>query len=148
MKVRKRNGNLVDFESEKIVIAIKKAMAETDAGVDSEIARAIAQTIEDKFKDVDDLTIEKIQEMVSDFYKIKLEDFMAKKRTRQIAYPRQIAMYLCRELTNASLPRIGEMFGGRDHTTVIHAHDKIAQERLQDLKLDSTLKDLVTRIQS
>lgn len=94
------------------------------------------------------VTIEKIQEMVSDFYKIKLEDFMAKKRTRQIAYPRQIAMYLCRELTNASLPRIGEMFGGRDHTTVIHAHDKIAQERLQDLKLDSNLKDLITRIQS
>lgn len=64
MKVRKRNGNLVDFESEKIVIAIQKAMAETDAGVDSEIARAIAQTIEDKFKDVDDLTIEKIQDNV------------------------------------------------------------------------------------
>lgn len=93
------------------------------------------------------VTIEKIQDIVSNFYKIKLEDFMAKKRTRQIAYPRQIAMYLCRELTNASLPRIGELFGGRDHTTVIHAHDKIAQERLQDLKLDSTLKELVAKIQ-
>ena len=93
------------------------------------------------------VTIDKIQDIVSDFYKIKLEDFMAKKRTRQIAYPRQIAMYLCRELTSASLPRIGELFGGRDHTTVIHAHDKIARERLQDLKLDSTLKDLIVTIQ-
>lgn len=92
------------------------------------------------------ITIERIQEVVATFYKIKIEDFSAKKRTRNIAYPRQIAMYLCRELTNTSLPRIGEFFGGRDHTTVMHAHDKISQERLQDLKVDNVLKDLITQI--
>lgn len=64
MKVRKRNGNYVDFEGEKIVIAIQKAMAETDEGVDIDIARSIAEAIEDKYKDADDLTIEKIQDNV------------------------------------------------------------------------------------
>ena len=72
-----------------------------------------------------EITLELIQEIVASYFKIKLDDLFAKKRTRNLAFPRQIAMYLCRELTDTSLPRIGEMFGGRDHTTVIHAHDKI-----------------------
>jgi chromosomal replication initiator protein len=57
-----------------------------------------------------------------------MDDFVSKKRTRAIAYPRQIAMYLTRELTDLSLPKIGEEFGGRDHTTVLHAHDKIGTD--------------------
>ena len=57
-------------------------------------------------------------------------------------------MYLCRELTETSLPKIGEIFGGRDHTTVIHAHDKISRERQMDAKLNNTIKDLVKRIES
>ncbi len=57
-------------------------------------------------------------------------------------------MYLCRELTDTSLPRIGEMFGGRDHTTVIHAHDKISRERNEDMKLNNTIKELIKRIES
>ncbi len=63
--------------------------------------------------------------MVGEQFNIKLEDFKAKKRTKSVAFPRQIAMYLSRELTDFSLPKIGEEFGGRDHTTVIHAHEKI-----------------------
>ena len=58
---------------------------------------------------------------------MKLEDFKAKKRTKSVAFPRQIAMYLSRELTDSSLPKIGDEFGGRDHTTVIHAHEKISK---------------------
>ena len=77
-----------------------------------------------------------------------MEDLLAKKRTRNLAYPRQIAMYLSRELTDTSLPRIGELFGGRDHTTVIHAHDKIARERNEDTKLNNTIKELIKRIES
>src|SRR5699024_2401820 len=65
------------------------------------------------------ITIADIQEVVSKKYNIKLEDFAARKRTRSIAFPRQIAMYLSRQLTDLSLPKIGEEFGGRDHTTVI-----------------------------
>ena len=71
------------------------------------------------------ITIQDIQQAVGKMYNVRIEDFAAKKRTKSIAYPRQIAMYLSRELTDFSLPKIGEEFGGRDHTTVIHAHDKI-----------------------
>jgi len=74
------------------------------------------------------ITVELIQEKVSSFYKIRKEDLKAKKRTREIAHPRQIAMFLAREMTDLSLPVIGNSFGGRDHTTVMHACDKIAQE--------------------
>ena len=62
------------------------------------------------------------------------------KRTKSIAYPRQIAMYLSRELTDFSLPKIGEEFGGRDHTTVIHAHEKIAKDIKADTILNKKLK--------
>ncbi|WP_425059452.1 chromosomal replication initiator protein DnaA [Sporomusa carbonis] len=94
------------------------------------------------------ITTDLIQEIVAAHFKIKLEDLSAKKRTRNVAYPRQIAMYLCRELTETSLPKIGEIFGGRDHTTVIHAHDKISRERNMDAKLNNTIKELIKRIES
>ncbi|MBP2651232.1 MAG: Chromosomal replication initiator protein dnaA [Firmicutes bacterium] len=94
------------------------------------------------------ITMELIQQVVADYFKLKQEEFLAKKRTRNVAYPRQIAMYLCRELTDTSLPRIGEKFGGRDHTTVIHAHDKISRERNEDSKLSNIIKELVRRIEN
>lgn len=90
------------------------------------------------------VTGERIQEKVADFYQMRVEDFKSKKRTRNIAYPRQIAMYLCREMTDLSLPKIGELFGGRDHTTVIHACDKISDE----LKSDQTLQMTVNKIKN
>ncbi|RST70962.1 chromosomal replication initiator protein DnaA [Siminovitchia acidinfaciens] len=73
------------------------------------------------------ITVLDIQKAVGAEYNVKLEDFKAKKRTKSIAFPRQIAMFLSRELTDLSLPKIGEEFGGRDHTTVIHAYDKISK---------------------
>ncbi|BBB90569.1 MAG TPA: chromosomal replication initiator protein DnaA [Methylomusa anaerophila] len=94
------------------------------------------------------ITTDLIQDIVAAYFKIKLEDLSAKKRSRNVTYPRQIAMYLCRELTEISLPKIGEIFGGRDHTTVIHAHDKISRERSTDAKLNNTIKDLIKRIES
>ncbi len=78
------------------------------------------------------ITVDLIKEVVSSNYRIRLDDFNSKKRTRAIAYPRQIAMYLTRELTDLSLPKIGDEFGGRDHTTVIHAYDKIVDELEDD----------------
>ncbi|MGL5313654.1 MAG: chromosomal replication initiator protein DnaA [Peptostreptococcaceae bacterium] len=94
----------------------------------------------------EEITINRIKEKVSAVFNLKMEDFDSKKRTRSIAYPRQIAMYLSRELTDLSLPKIGEEFGGRDHTTVIHAHDKIikdieANEEIK-LKIDKIISDL------
>jgi chromosomal replication initiator protein len=85
------------------------------------------------------ITFELIQKTVADFYKIKLTELMSKKRTRAIARPRQAAMYLSKELTPASLPAIGDAFGGRDHTTVLHACRTIAELRLSDQQLNHDL---------
>ena len=73
------------------------------------------------------VTIDNIQKTVVEYYKIRLADLLSKKRTRSIVRPRQLAMALCKELTNHSLPEIGDAFGGRDHTTVLHACRKIAE---------------------
>jgi chromosomal replication initiator protein len=88
------------------------------------------------------VTILDIQKVVGQNYNIKLEDFKAKKRTKSVAFPRQIAMYLSRELTDYSLPKIGEEFGGRDHTTVIHAHEKISKLLQTDSQLEKQLKEI------
>jgi chromosomal replication initiator protein len=85
------------------------------------------------------ISVENIQKTVADFYKIKVGDMYSKKRPVSIARPRQIAMYLAKELTQKSLPEIGELFGGRDHTTVLHAVRKISGERLQLNELNQQL---------
>ncbi|MBD5068582.1 MAG: chromosomal replication initiator protein DnaA [Lactobacillus sp.] len=88
-----------------------------------------------------ELSIAMIQDKVAKFYHVSVADLKGKKRVKNIVLPRQIAMYLSRELTDASLPKIGHEFGGKDHTTVIHAHEKIADA----LQSDETLKkDLAT----
>lgn len=88
------------------------------------------------------ISILDIQNAVGEHYNIRLEDFSAKKRTKSIAFPRQVAMYLSRELTDFSLPKIGEEFGGRDHTTVIHAHEKIASMVKNDQILQQDIKQI------
>ena len=85
------------------------------------------------------ISIESIQKVVADFYKIKIVDMFSKKRPRNIAFPRQVAMYLSKELTSKSLPDIGEHFGGRDHTTVLHAHRKIIEDKRQNQQLSHEL---------
>ncbi|MDU4934641.1 MAG: chromosomal replication initiator protein DnaA [Peptostreptococcaceae bacterium] len=92
----------------------------------------------------EEITVNRIKEKVSTIFNIKMEDFNSKKRTRSIAYPRQIAMYISRELTDLSLPKIGEEFGGRDHTTVIHAHDKISK----DIQENDDIKAKIDKIMS
>ena len=83
--------------------------------------------------------VENIQKTVADFYKIKVADMYSKKRPASIARPRQIAMYLAKEMTQKSLPEIGELFGGRDHTTVLHAVRKIGGERGKNTELNQQL---------
>ncbi|MCL1158056.1 chromosomal replication initiator protein DnaA [Shewanella inventionis] len=84
------------------------------------------------------VTIDNIQKTVAEYYKIKMADMLSKRRSRSVARPRQVAMALSKELTNQSLPEIGDAFGGRDHTTVLHACRKIAQlrEESHDIKED------------
>ena len=83
--------------------------------------------------------VENIQKTVADFYKIKVADMYSKKRPASIARPRQIAMYLAKDMTKKSLPEIGELFGGRDHTTVLHAVRKIGEERTRNTELNQQL---------
>lgn len=87
-----------------------------------------------------DNSIENIQKAVSDFYNITIEDLKGKKRSNKIAYPRQIGMYLARMLTEETISRIGLEFGGRDHSTVIHACDKITEDLKSNKKLESELQ--------
>ena len=88
----------------------------------------------------------KIQEAVANHFKIKIDDLNSKRRTRNVTVPRQLAMYLCRELTDLSLPKIGELFGGRDHTTVIHAYEKVNRERQEDSRLSALIAEISARI--
>ncbi len=88
------------------------------------------------------LNYDTIKKVVAHYYNVKITELNSKKRTRAITYPRQIAMYLCRELTDMSLPKIGEVFGGRDHTTVMHACDKI----INDLKENENLAEQISQL--
>ena len=92
------------------------------------------------------ITFDDIIQVTSDYFKIKKEEFFTKKRTQNIAYPRQIAMYLCREMADFSYPRIGEFFGGRDHTTVIHAYEKIVKKIKEDPNCEKTITYLVDKL--
>jgi len=88
------------------------------------------------------LSIEAIQKIVAAFYNIKVVEMKSKKRSKELAFPRQVAMFLCRELTKSSLPHIGKEFGNRDHTTVLHAYDKISGQ----IKADTSLKEVVNHL--
>ena len=94
-----------------------------------------------------DISCETVKKAVCKKYNIKISDIESKKRNREFSYPRQIAMYLCRELTDLSLPKIGESFGGRDHTTVLHACDKIKSQIKIDPSLSEDIKNLKEDIQ-
>ena len=89
------------------------------------------------------VSIENIQKTVADYFKLRVADLLSKRRTRSIARPRQVAMALAKELTNHSLPEIGDAFGGRDHTTVLHACRRIAALREMDKRLDDDFINLL-----
>ena len=89
------------------------------------------------------MTIDNIQRVVADYYKLKMSDMLSKRRSRSVARPRQIAMSVAKDLTNYSLPEIGESFGGRDHTTVLHACRRILALREEDSGIEEDYKKLV-----
>jgi chromosomal replication initiator protein len=95
---------------------------------------------------VQQVTIERIQELVSDRFGLSLDELCSDKRSQNIVYPRQVAMYLSRELTDSSLPKIGKEFGGRDHTTVIHATSKIARLIREDRSVYNLVQELTARV--
>lgn len=89
------------------------------------------------------ITYEGIIKVVADHYNVKQDELFNKKRTQNIAFPRQVAMYLCRELADLSYPRIGELFGGRDHTTVIHAYEKISNFKNSNFAFQNELQEII-----
>jgi chromosomal replication initiator protein len=94
------------------------------------------------------VTIDNIQKTVAEYYKIRVADLLSKRRSRSIARPRQVAMSLAKELTSHSLPEIGDAFGGRDHTTVLHACRKIAELRETDSRIDEDCSNLLRTLSS
>ncbi|MFA9556240.1 chromosomal replication initiator protein DnaA [Evansella sp. AB-rgal1] len=94
------------------------------------------------------ITIQDIQKTVAEVFHIRVDELKAKKRTKSVAYPRQIAMYLSRELTDNSLPKIGNEFGGRDHTTVIHAHEKISRLFTTETELQRQIQEIKDQLKS
>lgn len=127
-------------ELEGALIRVVAYASLTSTKIDLEIAKNILKDMVSI--DQKNITIEIIQKKVAEYFDIRVSELRAKKRTRAIAYPRQIAMYLARDLTDYSLPEIGDQFGGRDHTTVLHACNKINN----DLKKDQSIKNLLNKL--
>jgi len=123
--------------------ALKRVMAHaqfTGRAIDIDLIR---ESLKDLLALQDKLvTIDNIQRVVADYYKLKMSDLLSKRRSRSVARPRQVAMSIAKELTNHSLPEIGESFGGRDHTTVLHACRKVKELESIDREVQRDLKNL------
>lgn len=98
-------------------------------------------------EEVGNITIDQIQRCVCDFFQVKVSDLRAKRRSKSIAYPRQVAMYLVRSMTDHSLPEIGAYFGGRGHATVIHACNKIEKSLESGGKIQHVIEEVKLLIQ-
>ena len=106
-----------------------------------------ADALKSMIKGLDkEVTIGKIQQDVARYYHITVEDLKGRRRVKAIVTPRQIAMYLARELTDASFPKIGSEFGGKDHTTVLHAHEKITKALEEDAKMKREIEEIKDRL--
>lgn len=133
------DSNIRELEGALIRVVAYSSLINKDINADL-AAEALKDIIPNSKPKI--IAISDIQRIVGQEFQVKLEDFKAKKRTKSVAFPRQIAMYLSRELTDSSLPKIGEEFGGRDHTTVIHAHEKISRLLQTDDQLKRQIKDI------
>ncbi|MBP1744274.1 MAG: chromosomal replication initiation protein [Firmicutes bacterium] len=139
----KIKSNIRELEGALIRIVAFSSLTNKEISVDL-AAEALKDIISGKQSK--QVTVELIQEVVSNYYSLRMEDFKSARRTRNVAFPRQIAMYLARKITDLSLPKIGEEFGGRDHTTVIHAYEKISQALKTDEQLQNAVKEITKRI--
>ena len=130
--------NIRELEGALIRVAAYAKLIGKDISLD-----LVKDVLKDVLKeDEKKITIELIQEGVARYFDIRVSDMRNKKRTKTIVYPRQVAMYLSRDLTDCSLPEIGEQFGGRDHSTVLHAYEKIKK----DIKSKNNIEETVNKI--
>lgn len=141
---KKIKSNIRELEGALIRISAYSSLTNKEVSIDlaNEALKDIISSSKPK-----QITVSYIKDVVSQNYNVKVEDLNSKRRTRSITYPRQIAMYISRELTDLSLPKIGEEFGGRDHTTVIHAYDKISQDMKSDGDFSNRIEKIIKEIQ-
>ena len=139
----KIKSNIRELEGALIRIIAYSSLTNRDVSVDL-ASEALKDIISNK--ESAPVTVKTIQESVANYYNLRIEDLKSQRRTRNRAYPRQIAMYLSRKLTDMSLPKIGEEFGGRDHTTVIHAYEKISENLKTDEGLQSMINDITKKL--
>jgi chromosomal replication initiator protein len=118
----------------------------TDRPMTVELAEHVLKDVYPQGDAAPEVTISRIQEAVSQRFGVTLDELVSPRRSQAVAYPRQVAMYLSRELTDSSLPKIGKEFGGRDHTTVIHAKDKITRLIREDRSVYNLVQELTARI--
>lgn len=137
-------ANIRELEGALIRIVAYSSLTNAEISVDL-ASEALKDIISNKTSK--QITVNLIQEVVGNYYNLRIDDFKSKRRTKNVAYPRQIAMFIARNLTDLSLPKIGEEFGGRDHTTVIHAYEKISNLVDTDENLKDTIDELVKKIQ-
>lgn len=138
----KIRSNIRDLEAAMIRLGAHSSLSGKEITV--EMAKNILKDmIHDEEKA---LTVEYIQKVVCEYYGLKLQDIKAKKRTRDIAFPRQIAMHLCKALTHSSLSDIGRKFGGKDHSTVIHACKLIEEQRKKDRDFNNKIEYLIKKL--
>lgn len=141
----KIQSNIRELEGALVKVIAYSSLV--DREIDVDLAReALKDLVNEKKKENIEVNIERIKKIITDDYNLKMEDMESKKRTQNIAFPRQIAMYLSRELTDFSLPHIGDEFGGRDHTTVIHAHNKIKEKIKNEDDFSSKIDRLIDTI--
>lgn len=134
----KIKSNIRELEGALIrVVAYSKLVGkDVDESVAQEVLKDLIVETQKK------ITVDMIQRKIAEYFEIRPSDMTAKRRSRNVAYPRHVAMYLSREMTTLSFPEIGEQFGGRDHTTVLHAYEKIKK----DIKKDQKTKSLVDKL--
>lgn len=141
----KIQSNIRELEGALIKVIAYSSLVNKE--IDIELAEEALKDLVDKDNSSPrEVTIDLIKKEVANYYKIEVKEMESKKRTQNIVFPRQIAMYLARNMTEASLPQIGDEFGGRDHTTVIHSHNKIKEKFENDIDFQKTIKKLKSKI--
>lgn len=138
----KIKSNIRELEGSLVRLVAYASLKGLPLGID--LAQEVLKNIIEE--ETNGVTIEHIQKAVSNYYGLKISDLKSKNNSRSIAFPRQIAMYLCKSLTKASLPEIGREFGGKHHTTVLHSINKISQQYESDKVFHTLINNLITDI--
>jgi chromosomal replication initiator protein len=142
---KKVKTDAIHVPDTQVLTFIASRISTTGRPMTVELAQEVLQDVFPQ-GEMPEISIEQIQQTVVERFRMTMQELTGDRRSQQIVYPRQVAMYLCRELTDSSLPKIGKKFGGRDHTTVIHATSKIAKLIKEDRNVYNLVQELTARI--